>query len=92
MNSRLNLRRPAFPPEKDAAAELAGPRRSFPPRKPRRGFRAFLGAVPWRLVLVLTGFVVQGVLTWMMWQLVDLSISLMEVWAELARKHLELTL
>jgi hypothetical protein len=30
------------------------------------------------------------VLTVMMWQLVDLTISLMEVWAELARKHLEL--
>jgi hypothetical protein len=36
--------------------------------------------------------VVQVVLTVMVWQLVDLSISLMEVWAELARKHLELTL
>jgi len=35
---------------------------------------------------------VQAVLTVLMWQLVDLSISLFEVWAELARKHLELTL
>jgi hypothetical protein len=43
-------------------------------------------------VLVLVGFLVQVVLTVLMWQLVDLSISLMEVWAELARKHLEIVL
>jgi hypothetical protein len=42
--------------------------------------------------MLLAGFLVQVVLTVLMWQLVDLSISLMEVWAELARKHLELTL
>jgi hypothetical protein len=36
--------------------------------------------------------VVQVVLTVMMWQLVDLTVSLMEVWAELARKHLEIVL
>jgi hypothetical protein len=41
---------------------------------------------------VLVGFLVQVVLTVLMWQLVDLSISLMEVWAELARKHLEIVL
>lgn len=46
----------------------------------------------WRVFLVITGLVVQVVLTVMMWQLVDLSISLMEVWAELARKHLEISL
>lgn len=46
----------------------------------------------WRVVLVLVGFLVQVVLTVLMWQLVDLTISLMEVWAELARKHLELVL
>jgi hypothetical protein len=41
---------------------------------------------------VLVGFLVQVVLTVLMWQLVDLTISLMEVWAELARKHLEIVL
>lgn len=43
-------------------------------------------------LLLLAGFLVQSVLVWLLWQLVDLSISLMEVWAELARKHLELVL
>ena len=46
----------------------------------------------WRVALVLVGFLVQVVLTVLMWQLVDLTISLMEVWAELARKHLEIVL
>ena len=46
----------------------------------------------WRLVLVLLGLVVELVLMFMVWQLVELCISLMEVWAELARKHLEITL
>jgi hypothetical protein len=41
---------------------------------------------------VLVGFLVQVVLTVLVYQLVDLSISLMEVWAELARKHLEIQL
>jgi hypothetical protein len=38
------------------------------------------------------GLVVQVALTLMVWQLVDLTVSLMEVWAELARKHLEIVL
>jgi hypothetical protein len=46
----------------------------------------------WRVGLLLVGLVVQAVLTVLMWQLVDLTISLMEVWAELARKHLEIVL
>jgi hypothetical protein len=41
---------------------------------------------------MLVGFLVQVVLTVLVYQLVDLSISLMEVWAELARKHLEISL
>lgn len=36
--------------------------------------------------------VVQGVLLLMVAYLCDLSISLMELWADLARKHLEITL
>jgi hypothetical protein len=54
-------------------------------------FRA-LGRLPWRLLLLLVGLLVQVVLTVLVWQLVDLSVSLMEVWAELARKHLEILL
>lgn len=45
-----------------------------------------------QLVLVLAGLVVQVGLILMVEGLVDLTLSLMEVWAELARKHLELTL
>ena len=45
---------------------------------------------PWLLLLV--GFAVQVIVIGVVYQLVDLTISLMEVWAELARKHLELTL
>ena len=44
------------------------------------------------VVLVLVGLVVQGALILLAAYLIDLSISLMELWAELARKHLELTL
>lgn len=44
------------------------------------------------VLLVLLGFLGELVLMYLVWQLVDLTISLMEVWAELARKHLELTL
>ena len=46
----------------------------------------------WRVGLVILAGVVQLVLVCLTWYLVDLCISLMEVWAELARKHLELTL
>jgi hypothetical protein len=35
---------------------------------------------------------VQLVLVFLVWYLIDLAIALMEVWAELAAKHLELTL
>lgn len=38
------------------------------------------------------GLVAQMLLLQLGWQLWDLSVSLMEVWAELARKHLEITL
>jgi hypothetical protein len=41
---------------------------------------------------ILVGLVGQLVLLWLSWMLVDLCISLMELWAELARKHLEITL
>jgi len=73
-----------------AAAELASARQVTP-----ISCRAFVRLALvryWRVALVISGFVVQVVLTVLMWQLVDLSIALMEVWAELARKHLELVL
>jgi hypothetical protein len=42
--------------------------------------------------LLVVGLVVQLVLLLTVAYLVDLAVSLMELWAELARKHLELTL
>jgi len=44
------------------------------------------------IFLIVLGFCVQGALLLAAGYLVDLSVSLMELWAELARKHLELTL
>jgi hypothetical protein len=41
---------------------------------------------------VLAGIVVQGALLLTAAYLIDLALSLMELWADLARKHLELTL
>jgi hypothetical protein len=38
------------------------------------------------------GLVAQMLLLQLAWELWDLSVSLMEVWTELARKHLEITL
>lgn len=43
-------------------------------------------------LLVLVGLVVQIVLMFVVGYLIDLSINLMDLWAELARKHLELTM
>jgi hypothetical protein len=62
---------------------------------PPRGLRPFVrlhlrGFLVWLVVLL--GFLGELVLMYLVWQLVDLTISLMEVWAELARKHLEITL
>lgn len=45
----------------------------------------------WRLLLV-CGVGMQWLLVWVCFELVELCISLMEVWADLARKHLEITL
>ena len=69
-------------------AALLAPKEERPHRavKPRR----------WRrhlpLIVFCLSLVVQAVLIWLLGELVDLCISLMELWAELARKHLELTL
>lgn len=43
-------------------------------------------------VLICLGLVVQGLLLLTAAYLIDLALSLMELWALLARKHLELTL
>lgn len=52
--------------------------------------------LPWSRVvtwlMLLVGLAVQLVIIEAVFELVDLSISLMELWAELARKHLEITL
>lgn len=42
--------------------------------------------------LMLVGLVVQGALLLTAAYLIDLAVSLMELWAELARQHLRLTL
>lgn len=44
------------------------------------------------LVACVLGFVMQVVLVCLVWYLIDLCILLFEVWAELAAKHLEITL
>jgi hypothetical protein len=51
---------------------------------------AIRAGISW--VLLLVGLVMQAVLLLVAGYLIDLGISLMELWAELARKHLELTL
>lgn len=43
-------------------------------------------------LLMLCGVIVQAVTLAMCAYLIDLSVSLFELWAELARKHLELTM
>lgn len=54
---------------------------------PRRwpAFRAFWRRVPWQLLLLLMGFMVQAGLMFLIAQLVDLCISLFEAWVILAR-------
>jgi hypothetical protein len=53
-------------------------------------FRALARRVPWQLLLLCLGFVVQAVLTMLVWQLVELCISLFEAWVMLARASLAL--
>jgi len=43
-------------------------------------------------ILLLLGLVVQVVLLLVLAYMIDLALSLMELWAELARKHMELTM
>lgn len=62
-------------------------RTSLPGRLAGRRGRRFLTAG-----CVLFVLVIEAVMLYMLAELVDLCISLMELWAELARKHLELTL
>lgn len=47
--------------------------------------------VPWQLLMLLVGIVVQAGLVWMVWRLVHLAISLFEAWAMLARYSLSVT-
>lgn len=50
----------------------------------------------WRRLLLVSAVVltllIEAVMLWMLAELVDLCISLMELWAELAAKHLAITL
>ena len=45
-----------------------------------------------RVVVLILLMMLQMVLLWLLGLMVDLCVSLMELWVELARKHLELTL
>lgn len=60
-----------------------------------RGVRPFV-RLHWKRIalwlMLLVGMAVQVIVVALVYELVDLTISLMEVWAELARKHLEITL
>lgn len=92
MNTRRIRKSYAALPEGEARhgvrellASLRPPRRSWPV------VRLAWGRIGlWLMLLV--GIVVQVIVVALVYELVDLTISLMEVWAELARKHLELTL
>lgn len=68
--------------------ELARGRR-FPPNG-MPAFRAFCRRVPLRNLLLSLGLVVQAGLMLLLWQLIELIISLFEVWALLARHSLGL--
>jgi hypothetical protein len=94
----IHLFRPAEAPENPSPP--VGPPR--PRRRPvnARPVLARLAAllssqrVRWLALhtVILLGLLVQGVSLLTLAYLVDLSVSLMELWADLARKHLELTL
>lgn len=64
------------------------PRPSGPRGHGRR--RAAARWVP--LIIIIVSLIAQALLLWMLGEVIDLCISLMELWAELARKHLELTM
>ena len=61
-----------------------------------RTVRAGLRCLPWRRLLLVVAvvftLVIEAVMLYTLAQLIDLCISLMEVWAELAAKHLQITL
>lgn len=90
---------PSRPEESDAqnpidTRAVISRRRSALVQSPMR--TGALLCLHWRRVVVVAGGVVglvaQMLLLSLAWELWDLSVSLMEVWAELARKHLEITL
>lgn len=87
------IRKPIAPlPEGEARH---GVREQVARFRPPRGFGPFVRLHRARLaywLLLLLGFAVQLVIIHAVGELIDLSLSLMELWAELARKHLELTL
>lgn len=69
----------------ERVARISFPRRAWPFVRLHWARLAY-----WMLLLL--GIALQLILVAVVNELVDLSVSLMEVWAELARKHLELTL
>jgi hypothetical protein len=91
-------REPAEPTSSTRAKTLRLVRERVPAPIPLMVGRAFVRL--WALgspqllarLLILVGLMVQVVLLLAAGYLIDLGISLMDLWAELARKHLELTL
>ena len=76
-----------------AATELAKGRHLTPMLVPAsRALGRFLLDRAAVAVLVLVGIVAQVVLMVLMWQLVDITLGIAELWLDLARKHLEITL
>lgn len=45
-----------------------------------------------RFVVLILLMMLQMILLWLLGQMVDVCLSVMELWVELARKHLEITL
>jgi hypothetical protein len=66
---------------------LARGRHLFPKAVP--AFRALYRRVPWQLLLLCLGLVVQAGLAFLVWQLVELCISLFEAWVMLARYSID---
>jgi hypothetical protein len=46
----------------------------------------------WAGLAILLGLVMQALLLWLLGEMISLCIALMEVWTDLAAKHLEITL
>jgi hypothetical protein len=91
--AELDRVRPDLPGAFDEVGAVISPQ--YAPEVAPQPSGAFLCPRWGRVFWVLAGAVAvvcDVMVIWVAYELVDLSISLMEVWTQLARKHLELTL